>query len=272
MSKRSLLFCFITSLVLACSGNKTPADAGTGGGSAGGSGGAGGGSGGGTVPNDDQCDFGGPRNCNAGSACLLAQLDDGGIARRCLTGACDVVAQDCDGGLKCGYADGGRACLADGTLLEGQPCAGAPVGCKHGLACTIVASDGGSVCARFCRVDGDCGAPQRCYVTLDIPDTAERPLVCADPPMVCDPLLQNCASSAEACYPGNPTSGCYPFGTGAAGETCTFSNDCGKGLSCSGSASSTKCRQLCSVDAGAPSCDAGVCTRLVSSQTVGVCL
>jgi hypothetical protein len=266
--------------MLACSGSKS-SDAGPGGGSGGssgggaiggGSGGSGGAGGGGGSTGDDLCDFGGPRNCPAGFACTLALLPDAGLGKRCIAGACDLVAQDCDGGSKCAFLDGGRTCILDGTLTEGQSCAGAPVGCKRGLACTFLSSDGGSTCARFCRVDSDCGSPQKCYVTLVLPDTNERPLVCADPPMTCDPLQQDCVNPTEGCYPGSSGPGCFPAGMLQLGQSCTYSNDCAKGTACSGPSGATACRKLCAYDGGTPSCSAGgTCTRLVSSQTVGVC-
>jgi hypothetical protein len=203
---------------------------------------------------------------------MLSLLDDGGIAKRCLAGACDLIEGGCDAGFKCSYLDGGRACVPDGAPNEGQLCAGAPVSCKAGLACTYVGADGGSACSRFCRQDVDCGAPMKCYVTLVLPETKERPLVCADPPMTCDPLLQNCAGANEGCYPGMGGPGCFPAGTAGLNATCTYSNDCAKGSACSGPAGSTACKQLCAFPTGMPSCDAGACTRLSSSQTVGVCL
>jgi hypothetical protein len=220
---------------------------------------------------DDQCEFTGTPPCGPGTSCLLALLSDAGTAKRCLAGACDLVDQDCDAGLKCAYLDGGRACVADGTLTEGQTCAGAPVGCKAGLSCTLLSNDGGSACSRFCRLDTDCGSPQRCYVTL-IPDNSnERPLVCADPPLMCDPLKQDCPSGSDGCYPGSSDAGCYPAGTLKTGDDCSFSNDCAKGSACSGA--TPKCHTLCAFPNGSPSCpDAGLCTRLTSSQTVGVCL
>jgi hypothetical protein len=220
--------------------------------------------------NDDLCDFGGPRLCPAGSACTISRLSDGGSAKRCAPGACDVVDQDCDGGLKCAFADGGRACVPDGVLNECQSCDGAPVGCRAGLACTFVGADGGSACARFCRVNGDCGAPQQCYVTLVLPDSDERPLVCADPPPSCDLLAQNCASASDGCYPNGTMANCFAAGTVAAGASCRFSNECVKGSVCSGT--SPACRQLCQFPSGAPACTTGTCTRLQNFSDAGVCL
>lgn len=275
MSRR-LAAVLVVFALSACPG-KSDTDAGVDSGSGGGTGGTGGGTGGGSgggAASDDACDFGGPRTCAAGSSCTLALLEDGGIAKRCIAGECDLIEQDCDAGMKCSFLDGGRACVADGALNEGQACAGATVGCRKGLACTFLGSDGGSTCARFCRVSNDCGAPQQCYVTLVLPETNERPLVCADPPMTCDPLMQNCVNTNDGCYPGSSGAGCFLAGTAAPGDTCTYSNDCQKGSACSGSGGMTRCRQLCAFPAGSagPACDAGTCTRLTSSQNVGVCL
>ncbi len=259
----------------ACPGN-SGRDGGAGGGGAGGSGGTGGtgGSGGssGGFVRDDSCDFAGPRGCDAGEACTLALFDDGGIGTRCIAGACDLIDQNCDAGQKCAFLDGGRQCIPDGVLTEGQSCAGAPVSCSKGLACTLVGNDGGSACTRFCRLDGDCGSPMKCYVTLVLPETKERPLLCADPPMVCDPLQQNCVAPADACYPGAGGPGCFPAGTRAADAGCTFSNDCARGLACTSDNGSTVCKTLCAADGGVPACTSGTCRRLSSSMSVGVCL
>jgi len=237
---------------------------------AGGGGNAGGAAGG--FVRDDLCDFAGPRGCDAGETCTLTVFADAGVGTRCLAGACDLVDQNCDAGQKCAFLDGGRQCVPDGTLMEGATCANQPASCAKGLACTLVGYDGGSACARFCRLDIDCGAPQRCYVTLVLPETMERPLVCADPPLVCDPLTQNCPHPSEACYPGMGGPGCYPAGVRTVDIGCTYSNDCARGLACTGGGGTTACKALCSFDGGTLPCDAGVCTRLNSSQTVGVCL
>lgn len=260
----------------ACPGKAEP-DAGFDAGAGGGSGGTGGGSAGGVgggAPSDDACDFSGPRMCDAGTACMLALTDAGSVARRCLPGACDLVQQDCDGGMKCAYLDGGRVCVPDGALNEGQSCAGATVGCRKGLACTFVGADGGSACARFCRVSGDCASSQQCYVTLVLAETSERPMVCADPPLTCDLLTQDCVNPTEGCFPGSGGAACFPAGSVGPAAACMYSNDCQKGYACSGAAGSPQCKQLCAFPVGSagPSCDAGTCTRLTTSQTVGVCL
>jgi hypothetical protein len=255
-------------LFLACTPTSA-SDAGTDGGKGGGTADGGGGHDAG-INADDRCEFD-SRPCDAGT-CMLAALDDGGIAKRCLPGACDVVAQDCDAGLKCAYQDGGRACVLDGTLNEGDPCAGAPATCSHGLVCTFVGTDGGSACARFCRLDSDCRAPQQCYVTLVLDGISERPLVCADPPMPCSPLLQNCTDPTTACYPvGGSSPGCYPVGATSVGFTCTFSNDCVKGAACVGATGMTTCQEMCAWPSGTPSCSGKTCTRIGMSDT-GVCL
>jgi hypothetical protein len=260
---------FLVGLLLGCSPSPSP-DAGFDAGSPGPDGGGGGMRDSG-VSSDDQCEFN-SRPCDAG-ACTLTRLDDAGIAKRCIVGACDIVLQDCDAGFKCAYDDGGRACLPDGTLDEGSPCAGSAATCKAGLTCTFVGIDGGSACTRFCRLDTDCVAPQQCYETLQLDGTNEIPLVCADPPMVCDPLLQNCPGPGDGCYPGSGGPACFPSGSVPNGDNCTYSNDCLKGSACVGSAGSTTCHPLCGYPATSPRCDGGVaCTRLSNSMTVGVCL
>jgi hypothetical protein len=225
----------------------------------------------GTTPSPDECDFV-SRFCDAGS-CTQVALDGGAVAKRCVAAACDLVKQDCDGGLKCGYTDGGRGCIADGTLDEGVSCAGLASSCKRGLTCVFSGSDGGSSCARFCNVSVDCMTPQLCYVTLQLSDTNERPLVCANPPMGCSPLLQDCPDLADGCYPDSTMPGCFVAGSIALGATCVYGNDCQKGATCAGAASDRHCRQLCAIPSdGGFSCDAGACTRLTGSTDLGVCL
>jgi hypothetical protein len=219
---------------------------------------------------DDTCGFS-SNPCATGS-CTETVLVDGGIGKRCVAGACDVVLQDCDAGLECAYEDGGRTCVPAGSLPEGASCAEQVSGCQRGLTCTFASADGGSVCSRFCRLDSDCTSPQTCYTTVVLPNTTELPLVCADPPMTCDLLMQNCADSSQACYPTSTTPACYPAGTSAVGASCTFSNDCVKGSACVGNLGARSCRSFCAYPTGIPECATGACMQLSSSATVGACI
>ncbi|MBX7113797.1 MAG: hypothetical protein K1X64_05625 [Myxococcaceae bacterium] len=215
------------------------------------------------------CDIG--QACDAGAhfTCTYIGRSDGGLGTECVAGACDVVQQNCDGGMKCGFADGGRACVPDGTVNEGEPCTAS--NCKRGLACVVVpAEDGGqaSECTRYCHTNSDCMAPQQCYVTLNLPGIAERPRICAEPPLVCNLLTQDCPKVGEACYPTSSGPGCFSAGPGADGASCSFSNDCVKGTACIG----TQCQKLCAFPSGTPACTTGTCARLTGYSDAGVCV
>jgi hypothetical protein len=268
----------LTSVLLfaaGCSGTSPVSpDGGNDGGNGTQDGGNDGGGDGGGVPSDDQC---GPTagGCDAGSSCLRMQLEDGGRARRCLPGACDLVAQDCGATLKCEYRDGGRSCVPDGTLAEGAPCANMGFNCIKGTVCSNVpAGDGGqeSRCTKFCSENANCTPPQQCLLTLVLPDSNERPQICADPPPTCDLLTQSCPAVADGCYPNGATGACFGAGVIQPGQGCVFSNDCVRGSTCVNTTGGASCRQLCAFPSGAPSCDAGTCTRLTGTTGVGVCV
>lgn len=214
------------------------------------------------------CDIG--QACDAGNeACTYVNRADGGLGTQCVAGQCDLVEQNCDAGMKCGFADGGRACIPDGTAEEGELCT--TNSCKRGLTCVVVpAADGGqtSACARYCHTNAHCVMPQQCFVTLNLPGVFERPRICAEAPKVCNLLTQDCTQSAEACYPTSSGPGCFSAGSGMVGDACSFSNDCAKGTACIG----TKCRTLCAYPLGMPNCSSGNCTRITGYSDAGVCL
>lgn len=273
-TRAALAFCVLAGLLCACPGINPAGDGGTGGGGGGtgggGSGGAGGGDGG--IPSNDLC---GPQAPCDGGLCTLMDLGGGVRGRRCVNGGCDVVGQDCDGGLKCDYRDGGRACVADGTLAEGDACASNGDACRAGLACAVVpVLDGGSEarCARYCRGDPDCQGPQQCYVSVVQAGTSELPQICANPPPGCDMLVQDCGVPGEACYPNGSSQACFAEGAVAPPGACVYSNDCVEGATCVNTAGGATCRWLCRSPAGAPACDGGACVRLTGFANVGVCL
>lgn len=223
---------------------------------------------------DDQCG-GALGGCDAGSSCMRVQLEDGGRGRRCAAGGCDLVLQDCPGGSKCDYRDGGRACVADGTLAEGALCANLSSACIKGTVCAAVPqADAGleSRCTKYCFESAHCTAPQQCLLNLVLADTNERPQICADPPPTCDLLTQTCPTPTDGCYPGGGTGTCFAAGSAGPAQSCVYSNDCQKGSTCVNTAGGATCRQLCAHPTGAPGCDAGTCTRLTGTTGVGVCI
>jgi hypothetical protein len=226
----------------------------------------------GTVP--AQCSLA-AQDCGEGHSCLLSS-DGGALAPRCFPGGCDLVAQGCEAGHKCTYVlDAGvatRECTPVGDGLDGDACTGTATSnsCGAGLTCVVrPLEDGGSgaVCLRFCYRDADCYDLDRCFLVLDQPGSEERPLVCSRP---CDLLAQDCPAGGLACYPGPTVPGCYPEGSRAPGEDCTFSDECQAGSACV----NAHCRALCQHPTGEPGCDGGTCTLLEipGTTSVGACL
>ncbi len=228
------------------------------------------------LPPGFDCDPTGTAGCDAGQMCLLASTD-AGLLGKCRAGACDVQVQDCGGGQRCEYRDGGRTCIADGTLDEGQLCGSTLGDCKKGMTCLLASqSDGGvaAVCTKFCRQNGNCTSPQICGLTTLTPaGSDERPVICAPAPPTCDYFQPGCPQSTDACYPQSQGPRCFNAGNVAVGATCAAANDCVRGAMCSSVGSGgLSCRALCSIPApGVKPCDAGTCLQLAGTSGVGVC-
>ncbi len=227
-------------------GGSTGGGTGTGGGSTGG--GAGGG--GGLVTG---CNIG-AQNCQPGESCMLTNTMG---ATACFPGVCDVVTQNCPTASdKCSYAglaDGGtgRACAPAGNIAEGQACGTGADLCAKGLVCI-----NGS-CSKYCYQMSNCTAATngQCVGVVQIGGTAELPTTCINIAS-CDPLLQNCPMTTQACSLTQSGAGCIPAGNVAIGADCRMGN-CVKGAACIGNQTAANCRAFCNLDGGMPSCGTG---------------
>lgn len=242
---------------------------------------------GGLVPgnSDFACDVARQRGCGTGQSCFFYQLGDGGTGSGCFGGACDPVEQNCPGGQRCTYArgDGGtfRACVAEGTKNENEPCqlaSAEPLGidtCKKGLFCVdMPRPDGGAVfqCGRLCHGTDSCTTPLECNEVLRLNGTTELPLFCGAPSQRCDLLTQNCEGPLS-CYPANGNALCATTGNLAEGSPCEFSNQCARGSACVRTGTVLTCRPLCRLPSGQPGCPAGRrCEALQGIPGAGACI
>jgi len=97
-------------------------------------------------------------------------------------------------------------------------------------------------------------------------------------PTCCDPILQNCTNTGDACYPVNPLGGlmtsCLPSGTKLPGFTCArhqTSSECVSGSQCgpsSDGAGGFICTKLCASDTD---CSTGQICRVYDTLAYGYC-
>lgn len=79
---------------------------------------------------------------------------------------CDPALQDCPAGSRCDFGcEGSTAVLAchagaDGGAVAAPCSATAP--CTRGTGC-VATTDAGSLCRKYCTVDGDCATGERCH-------------------------------------------------------------------------------------------------------------
>ncbi len=239
----------------------------------------------GTGPQDaggEPPDAGGPeggcdleaQNCDGGALCLELE-DDEGLTTACVPG-CAPWGGGCSDGERCAWITGAggtsaRTCVPAGDAGTNDVCSGTTAAdtCVDGHVCLLQPlEDGGTEgrCRPYCHEDGQCAAGERCFLTLAPEGSPERPRVCE---AVCELLAQDC-DTGEGCYPGPVSPACYPAGTLAVGDGCTWSDECVPGAACSGDG---VCVALCGT-AGMPACAAGACTAvtLPGASGVGVCL
>lgn len=195
-------------------------------------------------------------------------------------GICDPVLQDCVTGQRCTLNHTQPSPMlfcesAPGTVMPYQGCTPTQSSddCQKGSVCLMTGQT--RTCRRFCYQDTDCGND---YCAIGIGGT---PLyACAQR---CDVLMQNCATTGEACYLGETTSRattqqCSNQGTLGAGQPCTIANDCARGLICfhpsDADAAGFHCYQACNTMAGGtPACTAGTCTAIMGQEAthLGYC-
>jgi hypothetical protein len=174
------------------------------------------------------------------------------------TPACDVHD---DGSTFC------RAVTSQGT--SNNHCA-VDTECKAGYSCIDDGTTNPSWCARFCNVDGDCtGTGSRCVDELTGNGQPLGVVVCSN---ACDPYAQTGCPTGMGCLPFNDTAGdftdCAYMGTKSVGQSCTTSAECGDGLMCVSSGTTTTCKRICIVGNNA-TCGAATCIGFTNSLTIG---
>ncbi len=205
--------------------------------------------------------------CGDAGQCAKAPVTDGKICglgtcgQKCSAGACvAAVAKDFDDGNPCtkDYCDQGKAvvhepvtdltiscddsdaCSDNGTCIEGK-CAGKPIDCSDGVACTLDTCEKGSGCKHTADVGG-CDDKNPC--TKD----------------ACD-IKAGCKSSGI-----NTGANCDDGNTCTAKDACVADGGCVGTSTCSCSAD-TDCKStnLC---LGAMACEKGICvTKAASAVT-----
>ena len=180
---------------------------------------------------------------STGEPCSFLNCDD----MQDVMDECDQWAQDCPEGQKCtAYISGGGSswdatkCVeVTGMDKPGEPCTseGAVSGidsCIKGAMCWGVDMEGIGRCVALCTGSPDvpvCDPPVSCTISGD------GILNLCLPP--CDPLLQNCESPDEVCYPLFESFYCTWDTSGEEGQAndpCEFSEDCDMGLMCADAA------------------------------------
>lgn len=177
---------------------------------------------------------------------------------------CDVYVQDCPEGQKCApYSTGGgnmwdnvKCVEVTGTDEPGDVCT-AELGetgsdsCIEGAMCWWVDAEGVGACVMLCGGEPEaptCGGPDFYCAISD----ATILNLCL--PSSCDPLLQDCDWTNDACYPIDDSFVCAPDASGDQGQAndpCEFSNVCEPGLMCADAAL---------VGLGCPEGSMGCCT------------
>lgn len=160
-----------------------------------------------------------------------------------MPGECNTWEQDCPEGQKCapyvafGFGWNGARCVeVTGMDTPGDPCntedpfSGID-NCAKGAICWHVDQNGIGICVALCSGDIDnpfCESAGTCNVAAD-----GFLALCMTR---CDPLLQDCPTPAEACYPTDLYDfNCLPDKSGDTGhinDQCEFSNTCDEGLIC----------------------------------------
>ena len=158
-------------------------------------------------------------------------------------GECDNWAQDCPEGQKCSAWIGNGGSTWDavhcveiiGEGKTGDECTseGAISGrdsCEKGAMCWGVNMDGIGTCVALCTGTEDapvCAGEGTCTIANE----GSLNLCLTQ----CDPLVQDCLTSGEVCYPISDTFTCAPDASGEEGQAndaCEYINVCDKGLMC----------------------------------------
>ena len=166
--------------------------------------------------------------------------------------ACGVSPQcGCASAQTCDVVDsvGTAKCVSSGTAPMGHPC-DATAQCAAGNTCIF------GVCHAFCSDPSTACTLPRTGACAQIKTTegAEIPnlAICR---VACDLHDSATCGTAVCRVDDKGETECQPKGTRNEGEKCTPDDDCGPGLVCTSSSSSSACKHWCRV--GATDCGAG---------------
>lgn len=168
--------------------------------------------------------------------------DSGAPVTVCGGSACDLLTgAGCEDGVACHFLTPSGAdepvatCDGLGIVSEGQPCT-TELDCGTGLTCRN--GKEGMVCRRYCCENGvdTCLGEQQCIVGIG------ADVRYCTPVNDCSAVEQDCGAGL-GCYPTGSDGIvlCLDAGTGAAGQSCSLSNECVAGGVCS----EGTCRTLC---------------------------
>lgn len=187
--------------------------------------------------------------------------------------SCTLVPQGgCSGSTPaCDLHDDGstfcRAVTSQGT--SNNHCS-ADTECKQGYSCTDDGTANPAWCARFCQLDTHCtGTGSRCVNELTNGSMPLGVYVCSN---ACDPYGQSGCPTGMGCLPFEASGGdftdCQYMGTKLAGQSCTYSTDCGDGLICVSTNNVKTCKPICVVGNNG-TCGVGQCIGFVNTLTIG---
>ncbi len=224
--------------------------------------------------------------CTAADQCQSGACVDGVCCNTACAGTCQACVQSATGQPNgtCGPVNDGKDVHADcpgasctGTTLTSNVCDGTGKCRPSTSSCAPYACDAsGSICAKACKVDGDCGATGYCAADGTCVGKKARAATCADARecgsgycadgVCCD---QACTGQCQAC--GEPSSA----GTCIAvkGKPRTPRTDCaGSGTTCGGQCDGTNIA-ACAYATADQSCGTGcVDARHQACDGAGSCL
>lgn len=193
---------------------------------------------------------------------------------------CNALTQDCAEGLGC-YGEYGSVCLPAGVGAYGDPC-DYDEECAPGLGCGVT-FNGGGLCSPYCNIV-DATADDYCETLcpgawsseVDIDGSLASDVghcLGGNGAGACSPLLQDCVGGF-ACFggvAGDPAT-CWEPGSLTDEQSCTFTDDCAKGLTCvSFGDNPTTCQRYCAFDDTETGCDLACTNGYWMGTDFGLC-
>ncbi|HAN32205.1 MAG TPA: hypothetical protein DCQ06_11455 [Myxococcales bacterium] len=181
----------------------------------------------------------GDGKCDSDENCKNCSADCGNCPAGCGDGKCDATTENCQScSVDCGQCPpmcGDKECNGQET------CSSCPLDCG---ACPGTCGDG--TCDKTKENCQNCSAD------------------CGQCPGICEPLSSKGCPATQQCYPTQTSAACGNPGSITAGNPCTVSTSCAKGMLCVGSI----CKPLCD-SSGADAnfnCSEGTCDALQYSD------